>query len=361
MHRRERNRDTHRAEEEKSSILTDVFKLRWCYGFPGAHMKIEAVPGAPQDGEFEFVLATEKEFEEIISISHGIYGGLDYLPSRYHSWINEKDRMVVLAKKGGTVIGLLSVFVVDGGETALLEGLRVAPWERGRGVAGVLQRFCCKLVKHRYPSVKVMRLTRDDKLSAKELTKYRVIAKQGILLVSFNAPDLASRIFSIPLSPTDTCPPPPILLTPEDVRDVFLERGGLLKDLLPNQTIIQDWQPFQAVPDNQDLLRRKSLRWMSDDLIQPQVATLCTAPFPVPAGPLCFYLNIDVFGSELQSVQEQLLSHLRAHVPKLPADVRCQLFLPPNLWRPMADFCTLVLGLHLEKGYTEQYLLEADI
>lgn len=324
-------------------------------------MKLEAIPGAPQDGDLEFVLATEKEFEEIVSMSHGIYGGLDYLPSRYHSWVNEKDRMVVLAKKKGDVIGLLSMFVVDGGETALLEGLRVAPWERGRGIAGVLQRFGCQLVKHRYPSVKVMRLTRDDKLTPKELNKYKVIAKQGILLVHFNAPELSSRLSSIPLPPGPSRPPPPILLSPEEVQEVFLERGGLLKDLLPNQTLIQDWQPFQALPGNHDLLRRKSIRWMADDNVQPRVASLCTAPFPVPAGPLCFYLNIDVFGSGLRGAQEQLLSHLAAHVPLLPADVKCQLFLPPSMWRPMADFCTNVLGFKLDKGYTEQYLLEADI
>ncbi|PIO32163.1 hypothetical protein AB205_0140890 [Aquarana catesbeiana] len=324
-------------------------------------MKLEAIPGAPQDGDLEFVLATEKEFEEIVSMSHGIYGGLDYLPSRYHSWVNEKDRMVVLAKKKGDVIGLISMFVVDGGETALLEGLRVAPWERGRGIAGVLQRFGCQLVKHRYPSVKVMRLTRDDKLTPKELNKYKVISKQGILLVHFNAPELSSRLSSIPLPPGPSRPSPPILLSPEEVQGVFLERGGLLKDLLPNQTLIQDWQPFQASPGNHDLLRRKSIRWMADDSIRPRVASLCTAPFPVPAGPLCFYLNIDVFGSGLRGAQEQLLSHLAAHVPLLPADVKCQLFLPPSMWRPMADFCTNVLGLKLDKGYTEQYLLEADI
>ncbi|KAM4678474.1 putative N-acetyltransferase 16 [Discoglossus pictus] len=324
-------------------------------------MKLEAVPGAPQDGDMEFVLATEKEFEEVVSMSHGIYGGLDYLPSRYHSWISEKDRMVVLAKKGGDVIALLSMFIVDDGETALLEGLRVAPWERGRGVAGVLQRFCCQLVKHRYPSVRAMRLTRDDKLNAKELSKYRVIAKQGILLVSFNALELSSRLATIPLPPGPSHPSPPVLLSQDEVCAVFLERGGLLRDLLPNQTLIQDWQPFQALPGNHDLLRRKSLRWMVDDPALPRVASLCTAPFPVPAGPLCFYLNIDIFGSALRGAQEQLIAHLAAHITSLPGDVRCQLFLPPSMWRPMADFCTAVLGLKLEKGYTEQYLLESDI
>ncbi|XP_068130176.1 histidine N-acetyltransferase-like [Hyperolius riggenbachi] len=324
-------------------------------------MKLEAIPGTPQDGEFEFVLATEKEFEEVVTMSIGIYGGLDYLPSRYHSWVNEKDRMVVLAMKEGDIIGLISMFVMDGGETALLEGLRVAPWQRGRGIAGVLQRFGCQLVKHRYPNVKVVRLTRDDNLTPKELDKYRVIAKQGILLLRFNAPEFSSRISSLPLPPGPSRPSPPILLSSEEVRKVFLERGGLLKDLLPNKTVIQDWQPFRALPANYELLRRKSLRWMADDGVRPRVATLCTAPFPIPAGSRCFYLNIDVFGSNLRGVQEQLLSHLTAHAPSLPADVKCQLFLPPSMWRPMADFCTSVLGFHLEKGYTEQYLLEADI
>lgn len=75
-------------------------------------------------------------------------------------------------------IGLQSVYIIDAGETALVEGLRVAPWERGKGVAGVLQRFCSAMVKEKHPEVKVSRLTRDDKLGPKDLRKYRIIAKQ---------------------------------------------------------------------------------------------------------------------------------------------------------------------------------------
>lgn len=67
---------------------------------------------------------------------------------------------------------------MDAGETALVEGLRVAAWERGKGVAGLLQRFCAQMVKEKHPSVKVSRLTRDDKLGPRDFQKYRVIAKQ---------------------------------------------------------------------------------------------------------------------------------------------------------------------------------------
>lgn len=68
--------------------------------------------------------------------------------------------------------------MIDAGETALVEGLRVAPWERGKGVAGLLQRFCLQLVKRQHPGVKVVRLTRDDQLGPRELKKYRLITKQ---------------------------------------------------------------------------------------------------------------------------------------------------------------------------------------
>lgn len=77
-----------------------------------------------------------------------------------------------------TQIALESVCVIDNGETMLVEGLRVAPKERGKGVAGVLLRFCSELVRSRYPEVKVTRLTRDDQLGPKDFQKYRIITKQ---------------------------------------------------------------------------------------------------------------------------------------------------------------------------------------
>nr|XP_058141879.1 probable N-acetyltransferase 16 isoform X1 [Dasypus novemcinctus] len=139
----------------------------------------KASSGSGHEAErLDFVVATEREFEEVLAISGGIYGGLDYLPSRYRSWLRDPYRTVVLAKRDGRVIALESVHVVDAGETALVEGLRVAPWERGKGVAGLLQRFCSQLVKRQHPGVRVARLTRDDRLGPRELKKYRLITKQ---------------------------------------------------------------------------------------------------------------------------------------------------------------------------------------
>ncbi|XP_069502663.1 probable N-acetyltransferase 16 isoform X3 [Ambystoma mexicanum] len=259
-------------------------------------------------------------------------------------------------------IALQSMFIVDGGATVLVEGLRVAPWERGKGVAGVLQKFCSDLVKEKYPSVKVTRLTRDDKLGPKDFKKYRVITKQGILLVRFNACELSARLADVIVKMKESgFPPlPSLVLDKSEVPGVVLARS-FLAEVLPNQTIIQDWQPFQPTASNMALLQRKDLHWMVDNKRRPQVATLCTFPFRIPVGEDWFYLNIDVFGSDLGHVRSQLVAHLQNHTPNVRGHVMCQLFLDPSLWVPMAEFCTSVLKVELAKDYTEQYLLESDI
>ncbi|XP_008016660.2 probable N-acetyltransferase 16 [Chlorocebus sabaeus] len=335
----------------------------------GAEPGSRSGPEAEAEAEpLDFVVATEREFEEVLAISGGIYGGLDYLPSRYHSWLRDPDRTVVLAKRNGGVIALESVNVIDAGETALVEGLRVAPWERGKGVAGLLQRFCSQLVKRQHPGVKVARLTRDDQLGPRELKKYRLITKQGILLVRFNASALLAGLGArlAALRTSGTFSPLPTEAVSEAGGDVarLLLSPSVQREVLPGGTIIQDWQPYRPSESNLSLLAAKGLEWRVDSRARPRVLTLCTRPFPIPHGGdgTWRYLNIDAFGSDGAQVQSQLLWHLQRQAPRLAGlNVMCQLFLEPQLWSQLADFCQAGLGLELVKGYTEQYLLEADI
>nr|XP_023650351.1 histidine N-acetyltransferase-like [Paramormyrops kingsleyae] len=332
-------------------------------------MKIEnslpcpLLPEFPSQTGLQFTVATEEDFDEIMAMSQDIYGGLDYLPTRYGSWLQEPHRMVILARKDGKVIALESVCVIDDGETVLVEGLRVAPQERGKGVAGVLLRFCSQLVKARYPDVKVSRLTRDDQLGPKDFQKYRIITKQGILLVRFRAEDLKLRLAE---KDSDTqrfggsTVPHAVLLDPSEAHRLFLS-AGITQDVLPNATIVQDWQPFKPLPSNMAILAKKDIDWMVDDAIRPSVASLCTFPFHVPIGEDWYYLNIDIFGKDLDLVRQQFLSHLRRHTATLRGNVMCQLFLDPPLWEPLAEFCRNTLGVELVKGYTEQCVVESDL
>ncbi|XP_077598592.1 histidine N-acetyltransferase [Stigmatopora nigra] len=326
-------------------------------------MKINSTLSSPQlpetlsRADLQFSVATEEDFEDIMAISQDIYGGLDYLPTRYSSWLQETNRTVILARKQGKVIALESVCLIDEGQTMLVEGLRVAPQERGKGVAGVLLRFCAELVKAKHPEVKVSRLTRDDQLGSKDFQKYRVITKQGILLVRFRAEDLKRRLSDL----GGVEPSSPVRLDQHDaVRRLFLN-GDLMQGVLPNNTIIQDWQPFKPMPCNLDILMKKDIDWMVDDDSKPSVGSLCTFPFRVPIGEDWYYLNIDMFGKDLDLVRQQFLSHLRRHTATLKGHVMCQMFLDPPLWKPMADFCSHALCVELVKEYTEQCVVESDL
>ncbi|XDV18495.1 hypothetical protein PO909_024173, partial [Leuciscus waleckii] len=309
-------------------------------------MKIEnglpcsQLPEAPPQTGLQFTVATEEDFDDIMAMSKDIYGGLDYLPSRYQAWLQESNRTVILARKQGKV-------------------------ERGKGVAGVLLRFCSQLVKSKYPDVKVSRLTRDDQLGPKDFQKYRLITKQGILLVRFHAEDLKLRLADLgpnitisgeSLSTTNI----PVRLEPAEVHQLFLS-DVLMQGVLPNATIVQDWQPFKPLSSNMDILLKKDIDWMVDDARRPTMASMCTFPFHVPIGDDWYYLNIDMFGKDLTLAIQQLLCHLRCHTGTLKGYVMCQVFLEPALWKPMADFFRETLKVELVKEYTEQCVVESDV
>ncbi|KAM3849909.1 histidine N-acetyltransferase [Diretmus argenteus] len=332
-------------------------------------MKIEnsltpsQLPEALSQSGLQFTVATEEDFDDIMAMSQDIYGGLDYLPTRYTAWLQETNRTVILARKQGKVIALESVCVIDDGETMLVEGLRVAPQERGKGVAGVLLRFCSQLVKSKYPEVKVTRLTRDDQLGPKDFQKYRLITKQGILLVRFRAEDLKLRLSELGADGdlhSSSSTPPPVRLDPAAIQRLYVTTD-LLQGVLPNATIVQDWQPFKPLPSNMAILLKKEIDWMVDDASSPTVASLCTFPFRVPIGEDWYYLNIDMFGTDLALARQQYLCHLRRHTATLKGHVMCQMFLDPPLWKPMAEFCRQTLGVELVKEYTEQCVVESDV
>lgn len=74
-----------------------------------------------------------------------------------------------------------------------------------------------------------------------------------------------------------------------------------------------------------------------------------------------YYLNIDMYGKDLDLVKEQFLCHLERHTDTLEGHVMCQMFLDPLLWKPMAEYCQNTLSVELVKEYTEQCVVESDV
>lgn len=75
-------------------------------------------------------------------------------------------------------MALESTLLVDGGQTVVFQGFRVAPDMRGCGIAGALKRHVTAYIRRHYPEVRVVRLSRGDQPSPQVLAKYRLIAKE---------------------------------------------------------------------------------------------------------------------------------------------------------------------------------------
>lgn len=87
--------------------ILNILSLLSCF-----KMKIDTSLTIPQPSEalsqagLQFDVATEEDFDEIMAMSQDIYGGLDYLPTRYTSWLQETNRTVIVARKEGKVVRL---------------------------------------------------------------------------------------------------------------------------------------------------------------------------------------------------------------------------------------------------------------
>lgn len=106
----------------------------------------------------------------------------------------------------------------------------------------------------------------------------------------FRAEDLKLRLSELGLVgdiqshfPTSSSNSLPVRLDQIAIHRLYLTTD-LMHGILPNSTIIQDWQPFKPVPSNMAILMKKEIDWMVDDVSSPTVASLCTFPFRVPIG-----------------------------------------------------------------------------
>ncbi|XP_072115570.1 histidine N-acetyltransferase [Mobula birostris] len=312
--------------------------------------------------ELEFCLAQVDDFEQVMSISTDIYNGLDYLPDRYHGWLKDPSRRVILAKKEGKVVALLSVNVVDNGQTAIMEGLRVAPSERGKGIAGVIQQYACALIKSQFPSLEVQRCTRAGELNPDVFTKFQLLCSQEVLDLQFVAEELQPMVGATigHLKASKQEWKEPIQLAVGDVKRLFLDQQ-VVEEVLPGGIIIQNWIPFKPFKGNLEVLLKQNITWMADSVVDPTVLSLCSSPYKVPAGANNLCLNIDIFGKDFPRARNQFLSQLHKALSFLQGPTYCFIYLDKTIWSIMHSFCQTVFGLTSQKVIKGQFVLEAKL
>jgi GNAT superfamily N-acetyltransferase len=95
--------------------------------------------------------ARPSDREAVVSFSARIWDGYDYLPRVWDQWLTETGGAFLVAELNGQPVGTDKITVLAPGEV-WLEGLRVDPHHRGKGIAQALSREAMQNVRQLRPS-----------------------------------------------------------------------------------------------------------------------------------------------------------------------------------------------------------------
>ncbi|XP_072349493.1 histidine N-acetyltransferase-like [Scyliorhinus torazame] len=152
----------------------------------------------------------------------------------------------------------------------------------------------------------------------------------------------------------------PILLQASDVQRVFLN-PNVVGGVLPGKTIVQDCAPYRPLQSNLEILLKKNLIWLADGKEEPRVLSLGATPYRIPMGADYNRLSINIFGKHFPCARNQFLAQLLRGIGTLQGSLYCVMSLEPCLWQQMYLFCQSSLGLHQERDFEGQMVLEKDM
>lgn len=194
-------------------------------------------------------LANASDFDEILKLSKKMEDTFDYVPYRFHKWLTEPNRFNIVAEKGSKVVGFMGVSVVDCEESVVIEGGRVDPNHRHKGIMTSITSLGFELTRQKFPKVVRTRYTvwsklnqgvqntiQKHKLSDKELHNYDFLTYKV---------DPEQINFEHKLENCSNLQPCP----KEEFEKNVLKNTGT-RSLLPNNILVIDWQPFEAIPSN---------------------------------------------------------------------------------------------------------------
>ncbi|XP_076829503.1 histidine N-acetyltransferase-like [Brachyhypopomus gauderio] len=324
-----------------------------------------------KDAGLTFWLARPQDYDEVMAISEGIYEGNDYLPHRYHTWMTEPDRVVIIARRDGKLVALNSALVVDGGQTVVMEGLRVCLGERGRGVAGVIQRVTDNYIKQVYPSVKTKRGMRAYNPPPEKLSKGTVLAERAILSLRGEAESFNSFVLGLKAKldsmdktsgPTDNKSDLVVVKDRQQLKALLLDPDLSTRIELPGGALVQSGLPLKPIESNLEILERLNLTWLVNCCNgKPTFMSFHTSAYSIPFNGGSLRFNIDMFGANLSLARKALVAHLEQSMGQFHGIVLVNIYMPQTMWEGMREFCDGDEQVKQCRHYWKQVFLEKEL
>ncbi|XP_075061899.1 histidine N-acetyltransferase-like [Mixophyes fleayi] len=295
--------------------------------------------------QIRFLPATAEDYDELMSISVGIYNGTDYLPYIYHAWLKDPRRRMFLAKSEGKIAVISVLLPSDQLERALklLEG-RVDNLQTSKnhcvlGPTEVLKLFEeTKIAKELLPGEI---LIQDWLPITTQRANLELLIEQGIVWI-YTPLCGTSDLLAFSCNYTKS--------------DIKRHQPSHEHSVITPATLTPSSDPRSTTqgPHTSDPLLS------SINNSSPGFLSLGSPLYTVPLAKGMHVLEVDLFGNDPVSAKVHFLQQLKMGIKGLPAmsDVICVLYAEENL---RAEFNQLLEGLTPFNRMRKQLLLEMNI
>ncbi|CAH1247786.1 NAT16 [Branchiostoma lanceolatum] len=300
-------------------------------------------------GKLTFRLASHGDYDAVMRISEGIYGGTDYLPAKFHSWIDNSDVTVFLATVGDQVVGLKASKVMESGTAFITKASRVAPNWTGQGIDRQLSLHLDTWMRQNHPTVKYKRsVTMSDSPRAESLKRKMHFIFNLPLAYYQCGPNLWWRQDPAQLAQLDTTGLPDVVPL-QAADDDFC---AAVQKWLPAEACgghdgkpitLVDWDPYTLSPANLKRLQKQRALFTLKHNGESSLSIVASNP-----APLGTQLCIDIYARDFPTWKKHVLKHLHDASIRFKSDHICaKMFvgLPELELDSVHDFCTDVLNM----------------
>ncbi|KAI8497420.1 histidine N-acetyltransferase [Branchiostoma belcheri] len=299
--------------------------------------------------DLTFRLATQSDYDAVMSISEGVYEGRDYLPVLYRAFVDDPDVIVFLALVGDQVVGLRASKITENGTAFIVKAARVAPDWRGQGIDRRLSLHQDEWMRQNRPTVKYKRSTAFSLATGVvESMNKKMRYIFGMPFIEYQCgPGLWWRQDPAQLAQLEPTGLPDVVPL-QDADDDFCTAvqkwlpAGACGGYDGKPVILVDWDPYTLSPTNLKRLQANNTLYMlnhegdsslslSNTYLSPTVRILC----------------VQIYSKDFPTVLKHLLRHLKDTSRTYRSDVLCVgVFVPQcELDDTIHDLCKQTLQM----------------
>jgi GNAT superfamily N-acetyltransferase len=187
----------------------------------------------------------------MLEIASKTWHGHDYLPYFFDAWLKDKNSHTAAIEHDGHVISLANLRVIENGRTGWMEGLRVHPDHRGKGLASIITKHVVEVAKE----VKVERIrytTATDNHQSLHLGKMVGMERKFDLAFYWyeNPDEISWRITEDSLKEASS----------SELFPALIDSG-----LLPRNVVIYDWKALDANQEGLENIETTAKFWIQTE------------------------------------------------------------------------------------------------